>query len=141
MLRRKPLRRSNNQLKRSRLKRIGATKRKEIDEVGEWRREYLRTHPTCEIGPILAQFNTPAEDERVDLHRHSLGFCTVYVQGLHERKKRSQNGALDDPANVMAACNWCNDFVEDNPALARSLGLLVLSWENPAEVPLAGETQ
>lgn len=62
----------------------------------------------CLIGPLL-------EAAGVDVR------CRRRVEGLHERRKRSAGGSLVNPENLIPACNWCNGWVEDEPALAREL--------------------
>ena len=34
----------------------------------------------------------------------------------------------------MGACDPCNDWCEENPDLAVSMGLVVRSWEDPKEI-------
>lgn len=64
----------------------------------------------CRIGPLLAEAEVSP-----------LPVCAGRVQGLHERRKRSAGGSLTNPANLIPACNACNGWVEDEPALARDL--------------------
>jgi hypothetical protein len=61
---------------------------------------------SCRIGPVLADAGLFAG-------------CSGAVQGLHERRKRSAGGSLNNPANLVPACNVCNGWIEDHPALAR----------------------
>jgi len=77
---------------------------------------------TCEIGPILADYDIPNPD------------CTTQIQGMHERRKRSSGGSLTNPSNLVPACNSCNGFVEEFPEIVREEtgDLLVLregDWE------------
>lgn len=55
----------------------------------------------------------------------ALRACTIQAQGVHERRKRSSGGSLSTRENLMAACNRCNDWIEDRPLIARRLGLAV----------------
>lgn len=112
------------------LSRVGKRKMAEIRETRDDRAEYLASHPTCEIGAILFGNRT-----RHPLYANQRAACTLMATGVHERKKRSQGGALTDEANLLSACNRCNTWVEDYPRLARILGLTVYSWENPHEIP------
>lgn len=41
------------------------------------------------------------------------------AEGLHHRRKMSDQGARMLRANVLLACNWSNGWIEDNPALVR----------------------
>jgi 5-methylcytosine-specific restriction endonuclease McrA len=101
--------------KRTQLKPVGKRKKQEKVDTQAPRAAYLKSHPLCEIvGPD----------------------CTNQALAIHERKKRSQGGSLVDPANLMACCFYCNGHVEDNPALYKSLGIVVSSWQLPEEVPV-----
>jgi hypothetical protein len=105
------------------LKQVGARKKAEIKSTSKWRREYLAESPTCEIGQHLAANGVPND-------------CTGEATCLHERVKRSAQGSLVDPANLMRACSICNGWIEDNPKLARKLGLALFSYQLPADCPL-----
>jgi len=63
----------------------------------------------CEIGHVLAVAG-------VRPFR-----CSFAIEGIHERRKRSSAGSLVVAANLIPACNWCNGWIEDNPAEARDL--------------------
>jgi len=49
--------------------------------------------------------------------------CFGVING-HELKKRSQGGSIVDPENVVLLCNYHNDWIEDNPAVAKRVGLV-----------------
>jgi hypothetical protein len=51
--------------------------------------------------------------------------CRRLASGCHERRKRSAQGSLDDPANLVPACWPCNQWVENWPELAHRMGLVV----------------
>lgn len=51
--------------------------------------------------------------------------CQGHATGLHERRKRSSQGSLVNPANLVPACNIGNGWVEDWPIQAHRLGLVV----------------
>ena len=55
-------------------------------------------------------------------------YCTRVGTGTHHLRKRSQGGT-HDLSNLMWSCDPCNTWVEDNPAEAHALGLVVKSWE------------
>jgi len=122
MLRRTPLKtktplRSKTPLARGkRLKPIGKTKAKEIAETSDWRREWLAEHPRCEVGPILDKAGV-------------VNYCWGSATGIHEKFKRSAGGNqhLMTPGNLLAACSPCNSQIEDQPVMARELGLSVRS--------------
>jgi hypothetical protein len=62
----------------------------------------------CQVGIILAAAGLASR-------------CTLTVQGLHERRKRSSAGSLVNPDNLLGSCNRCNDRCEEEPALVRRL--------------------
>ena len=51
--------------------------------------------------------------------------CTGRMDTGHEPQKRSRGGDPTDPNQVLAACNFCNFWIEENPAAATKLGLSV----------------
>ena len=53
------------------------------------------------------------------------GNCTGRATTLHELRKRSQGGSITDPANVIPACAFCNEAVEDNPTEAHRRGFVI----------------
>lgn len=59
----------------------------------------------CELGPVIASAGGRSG-------------CTGRVEGMHERRKRSAGGSLVNPRNLMAACNRCNGWVEDELPVA-----------------------
>lgn len=67
----------------------------------------------CELGPVIR------------LAVPDWSGCTGRVDGLHEIRKRSSGGSLTRLDNLRPACNPCNEWCEDHPALARTVGLVV----------------
>ena len=92
---------------------------------------YLINHPHCEIGQAMLMSPDPK------VRRYYRAICQGTADACHERKKRSAGGSTIDPVNLMSACNPCNTWVEDNPPIAGELGLTVLGWQQPADVPVA----
>jgi hypothetical protein len=54
--------------------------------------------------------------------------CFGEVNG-HEILKTSQGGSRVDMDNVVPLCNYHNGLIEDEPVMARQLGLVRHSWE------------
>jgi hypothetical protein len=54
---------------------------------------------------------------------------------MHHRKNRSQLGKWH-PANIIHVCVECHQWIGDNRLDAKSLGLALLPYEDPAEVPI-----
>lgn len=51
--------------------------------------------------------------------------CTGSAQGIHHRKGKATKALLMDKRYWMAACNFCNSYVENNDAWARMMGYKV----------------
>jgi hypothetical protein len=117
-------------MKRSRIKPVGKRKTKEIAETQGVRADYRESHPWCEIGYVMTLSDV---DSVKKWYRTN---CTGRSECVHERKKRSAGGSLVDPVNLLAACSNCNSWVEDHPALAKSMGLVVSSYEDAAAIPV-----
>lgn len=78
----------------------------------------------CQLGPGFA--------------RHGLHLCAGRATCWHELRKRSSQGSILNPANLMASCVPCNDLVECEPDVARSLGY-VLREGDPTWLELGQE--
>ncbi len=75
----------------------------------------------CLVCPLL-------EDEMIETK------CAGGIQGLHERRKRSAGGSLENPKNLIPSCNWGNAYIENNPAQVRELfGSILVVREGDAE--------
>ena len=63
--------------------------------------------------------------------------CTGWGEHGHERRKSSSGGSRTNPRNVLWSCDPCNGFVEDFPAIARTMkatnGQSVVVREGDAE--------
>jgi 5-methylcytosine-specific restriction endonuclease McrA len=55
--------------------------------------------------------------------------CTLRSVDVHEVKTRGRGGSILDPANVLALCRSCHDWVTEHPAEAVELGLMAHSWD------------
>ncbi len=55
--------------------------------------------------------------------------CTGRMDTGHEPLKRSRGGDPTDPAQVLAACDRCNFWIEENPTEATRLGLAISRYE------------
>jgi hypothetical protein len=50
--------------------------------------------------------------------------CTGRAEHAHHRMLRSQGGS-DDPANLLAVCHRCHDWIHRNPAWSYERGFLL----------------
>jgi hypothetical protein len=143
MLRRSPLQRGKPLVTRTPLanksplkpggKKIATTskrRRQKAAAEADVRAQYVADHPICEIGLAMLQSPDP------DVRRHYRSTCQITAEACHERRKRSAGGSTIDPINLLSACNPCNGWVENEPDVARSIGVSVHPWEDPATVPV-----
>lgn len=76
----------------------------------------LKGTPVCEAGPVIWVAGYDSKCQRVAVD-------------VHERKRRSQGGSLEDPVNLMRVCRLCHGWIDAHPAVSYHLGLLVKSWD------------
>ena len=131
---RTPLSRGDAVLRRTPLKQIGARKKRETRETSGTRAKYRAAHPACEIGYVLR-----ANARRSEVIARAANACTGSAEGVHERRSRAANPGVEglkDPVNMMSSCNICNGWCADHPDSAHDMGLVVYSYEDPADVPV-----
>ena len=113
-MKRSPLRRGNPPERRTPLRQVSAKRAK----VQRLRRvmvaEELAKRELCEAGARITQAGYDAR-------------CHGLAVELHEPLTRARGGSILDPANTVAICRSCHDWVHVNPAAATGLGLLVSS--------------
>ena len=73
--------------------------------------EELAKRELCEAG---ARITHAGHDAR----------CGGLAIELHEPLTRARGGSILDPANTVAVCRSCHDWIHVNPAAATDLGLL-----------------
>jgi hypothetical protein len=103
------------------------------------RRALMPSYPRCEIGPVLVRSGF-LDYADAGVVAEAVKRCAGRSHGCHERRKRSSGGALSGP-NIMGACNYCNGFVEDEPRIARLLGLVVRPGDSEWEKLGAADTK
>jgi hypothetical protein len=59
--------------------------------------------------------------------------CYGMAEHAHHRKLRSQGGSGEETIDV---CLHCHAEIHSFPARSFACGLLVHSWEDPAEIPV-----
>ena len=85
----------------------------------------------CDVVGVLERAMTRHDVDLHDVLPLTAGKenCWRVGSGLHERRKRSAQGSLVNPANLVVSCGPCNSWIEDHPALAQRLGLVVRSGD------------
>jgi len=120
MKRRKPLKRSGNIKRTSRIK----PRSKKMEALYVDRRAFvvkiLGERPYCEACPKFAQ------------HDGLKTYNRFPSRDVHELVRRSQGGSILDEKNVLAVCRKCHDRIGREPKLAVELGLAKRSWERDA---------
>lgn len=114
-------------MKRSEIRRRSPQRARQMREVRVPMVEQANESTGCQVCPILARA------------RIYLG-CSGVVGGMHERRKSSSGGSRENPANLLAACNLSNDFIEDQPELVREhFGTELVVREGDPEWEALGE--
>lgn len=49
---------------------------------------------------------------------------------VHEIKSRARGGSITDPANLVAVCRLCHNWITTHPREAKEQGWLKSSWED-----------
>lgn len=98
--------------KRSRISPISKRRGEALKVYAVKRVTYLKQHPACEAGALLAE-------------KASWRGCTKHATEIHHKKRRL-GGNLTDEATFCAICSSCHRFVETHANLARQLGLLLV---------------
>ncbi len=87
---------------------------------GERRRmvkEELTNRPDCEAGPLILGWHTAHGEQS----NHE---CSGVSTDIHEPLTRGRGGSITDPANTVALCRSCHDWIHAYPLVATGLGLL-----------------
>ena len=106
-----PLKRGGPLPRRTPLRAISRKRRKVQVLRREMVRDELARRELCEAG---ARITHAGHDAR----------CQGLAVELHEPLTRARGGSILDPANTVAICRSCHDWIHVNPAAATALGLL-----------------
>lgn len=117
-MRRTPLKRKTPLRKKSKKRVVLDKQRRRFVE------EQLALRPVCEAGWRIAALRGVSVVPRSGCWGRSIE--------LHEPLTRARAPGPDtilDPANSVAVCRGCHDWIHNNPAASTALGLLKPSWE------------
>lgn len=95
-------------------------KRSPIRRRSAKRQRQMAEHRIPTIEAMIAEGRGCEVCPRFEAHG-AVTRCAQVIQGLHERRKSGAGGSRENPANLVPACNWGNDFIEDNPGFVRLL--------------------
>ena len=88
-------------------------------------RDELARRELCEAGLVIRQYRlaTYGQEYADRLNTHAYR-CNGLAIELHEPLTRGRGGSILDPANTVAICRSCHDWIHAHPAAATDLGLL-----------------
>ena len=89
-------------LRKTPLRRVSRKRARELRTYSGLRRDFLATHPRCEIA--------------------RKGICTGQAQDVHHVHRRGLH--LNDVGTWLAVCRCCHDWTHTHPGQARVLGFL-----------------
>jgi hypothetical protein len=126
-VKRSPLVRRTPLQRRTPLRAMSPKRRKVNRLRKEMVRHELTKRPVCEAGPKIGSYR---------LERHGMEYairlavgspCTTRAVEIHEPLTRARGGSILDPANTVALCRVCHDWIHDHPEGAAAIGLLEAS--------------
>ena len=92
-------------------------------------REQLEARPRCEAGEPIYMHYVNSFGTEFARERRRTDRCQGRATDIHEPLMRSRGGSIVDPANTVAVCRRCHDWIHANPDVSVSLGLLKNSWD------------
>ena len=110
-MKRTPLKRGGPLVRRTPLRSVSPKRAKVQRQRRTMVREELTRRELCEAGATI----------RFGGHR---SLCAGLAVDLHEPLTRARGGSILDPANTVAVCRSCHDWIHAHPAAAASIGLL-----------------
>ena len=111
LCRRTPLHRGGWLARRTPLRSVSAKRAKVQQQRRTMVREELARRELCEAGAMI----------RFGGYR---SLCAGLAVDLHEPLTRARGGSILDPANTVAVCRSCHDWIHDHPKAAAEVGLL-----------------
>ena len=110
-MKRTPLRRGGPLRRRTPLRQFSPKRAKRQRLRQQMVRDALARRELCEAGAVITHAGHNAR-------------CHGAAVELHEPLTRARGGSILDPANTIAICRSCHDWIHVNPAAATDLGLL-----------------
>ena len=125
LTRRTPLRAKSGLKRKTRLRSMSPKRRRDQRTRSEMVREELAKRELCEAGARIYQYRLATygqtNADRLNATAHS---CAGLAIELHEPLTRARGGSILDPANTVAICRSCHNWIHDHPKGATELGLL-----------------
>ena len=135
-MKRTPLRRKTPLKRKTSLRSVSPKRAKVQRRRREMVREELSKRVLCEAGyPIRIYRHNARNNFEARYPKHASGAsgpwswtrrrqCDGLAVDLHEPLTRARGGSILDPANTVAVCRACHDWIHDFPDAATSIGLL-----------------
>ncbi len=86
--------------------------------------EQLAVRPRCEAGELIHLYYVDHFGRAFAWEKFKTDRCRQHSTDIHEPLTRARGGSITDPANTIAVCRRCHDWIHANPAAAQDLGLL-----------------
>jgi len=104
--------------RRTPLRRVSLKRQRLMQQRRMFVTDQLARRPDCEAGPLIRTGN-----EAVAGYGASTP-CRRRAVDIHEPLTRARGGSILDPANTVAVCRGCHDWIHTHPESATRLGLL-----------------
>ena len=111
-MRRTPLHR------RTPLRRVSLKRQRVMQQRRMFVADQLARRPDCEAGPLIRTGNEAVAGYGATTP------CRRRAVDIHEPLTRARGGSILDPANTVAVCRTCHDWIHTHPESATRLGLL-----------------
>ena len=120
-----PLKRGGRLARRTPLRAM-SRKRREVQVLRrQMVRDELARRELCEAGAVIYQYRLGAYGQPNADRLHAVAYrCGGLAVDLHEPLTRARGGSILDPANTVAVCRSCHDWIHDHPTAATKVGLL-----------------
>jgi len=124
-VKRTPLKRGGPLARRTPLRAMSRKRSKQQRERAIMVRSELGRRELCEAGARIYQYRVETYGQaEADLLNERYARCNGLAVELHEPLTRARGGSILDPANTVAICRSCHDWVHDHPEAATKIGLL-----------------
>ena len=104
--------------RRTPLRRVSLKRQRLMQQRRVFVADQLARRPDCEAGPLIRTGNEAVAGYGATTP------CRRRAVDIHEPLTRARGGSILDPANTVAVCRGCHDWIHTHPESATRLGLL-----------------
>jgi len=104
--------------RRTPLRRVSLKRQRLMQQRRVFVADQLARRPDCEAGPLIRTGNEAVAGYGATTP------CRRRAVDIHEPLTRARGGSILDPANTVAVCRTCHDWIHTHPVAATELGLL-----------------